>query len=44
MDTPLMFAVLVLITVLGLVFYKFAEWLERRLLRLPVDSQKKDEK
>jgi NitT/TauT family transport system permease protein len=44
MDTPLMFAVLVLITVLGLVFYKFAEWLERRLLRLPVDSQKKVKK
>jgi NitT/TauT family transport system permease protein len=44
MDTPLMFAVLVLITVLGLVFYKFSEWLERRLLRLPVDSQKKVKK
>jgi NitT/TauT family transport system permease protein len=44
MDTPLMFAVLVLITVLGLVFYKFAEWLERRLLQQPLDSQKKVEK
>jgi NitT/TauT family transport system permease protein len=44
MDTPLMFAVLVLITVLGLVFYKFAEWLERRLLQPPVDSQKKVKK
>jgi NitT/TauT family transport system permease protein len=44
MDTPLIFAVLVLITVLGLVFYKFAEWLEQRLLGPPVDSQKKDEK
>jgi NitT/TauT family transport system permease protein len=44
MDTPLMFAVLVLITVLGLVFYKFVEWLERHLLLPPVDSQKKDQK
>jgi len=44
MDTPLMFAVLVLITVLGLVFYKFAESLERRLLRPHVVIQKKDEK
>jgi len=41
MDTPLMFAVLVLITVLGLVFYKSAEWLERRLLQPPVDTPKK---
>jgi ABC-type nitrate/sulfonate/bicarbonate transport system permease component len=39
-----MFAVLVLITVLGLVFYKSAEWLERRLLKSPLDSQKKVEK
>ncbi|NQW80753.1 MAG: ABC transporter permease [Polaromonas sp.] len=44
MDTPLMFAVLVLITVLGLVFYKFAEWLERHLLKPPLDSQKKVKK
>jgi NitT/TauT family transport system permease protein len=44
MDTPLMFAVLVLITVLGLVFYKFAEWLERRLLHSPLHSYQKDEK
>ena len=44
MDTPLMFAVLTLITVLGLVFYKSAEWLERRLLRSPLDSYQKDEK
>jgi ABC-type nitrate/sulfonate/bicarbonate transport system permease component len=41
MDTPLMFAVLVLITVLGLLFYKSAEWLERRLLQPPVDTPKK---
>jgi NitT/TauT family transport system permease protein len=32
MDTPLMFAVLTVITVLGLAFYKTSEWLERRLL------------
>ena len=32
MDTPLMFAVLTVITVLGLFFYKICEWLERRLL------------
>ena len=32
MDTPLMFAVLTVITVLGLAFYKLCEWLERRLL------------
>ena len=32
MDTPLMFAVLTVITVLGLTFYKICEWLERRLL------------
>ena len=32
MDTPLMFAVLTVITVLGLAFYKICEWLERRLL------------
>ena len=32
MDTPLMFAVLTVITVLGLAFYKMSEWLERRLL------------
>jgi NitT/TauT family transport system permease protein len=32
MDTPLMFAVLTVITVLGLSFYKISEWLERRLL------------
>jgi NitT/TauT family transport system permease protein len=32
MDTPLMFAVLTVITVLGLTFYKMCEWLERRLL------------
>ena len=44
MDTPLMFAVLVLITVLGLVFYKSAEWLERRLLHSPLNSYQKDEK
>jgi NitT/TauT family transport system permease protein len=29
---PLMFAVLTVITVLGLTFYKICEWLERRLL------------
>jgi len=44
MDTPLMFAVLVLITVLGLVFYKFAEWLERRLLLPSFDNEKKVKK
>jgi NitT/TauT family transport system permease protein len=32
MDTPLMFAVLTVITVLGLTFYKICEWLERRWL------------
>ncbi|MGV0983781.1 MAG: ABC transporter permease [Limnohabitans sp.] len=32
MDTPLMFAVLTVITVLGLTFYKACEWLERRWL------------
>lgn len=32
MDTPLMFAVLTVITVLGLTFYKMCEWLQRRLL------------
>jgi len=32
MDTPLMFAVLTVITVLGLAFYTLCEWLERRLL------------
>jgi NitT/TauT family transport system permease protein len=32
MDTPLMFAVLTVITVLGLMFYKICERLERRLL------------
>ena len=32
MDTPLMFAVLTVITVLGLSFYKLCEWLERRWL------------
>ncbi len=44
MDTPLMFAVLVLITVLGLVFYKSAEWLERRLLLPSFDNEKKVKK
>ena len=33
MDTALMFAVLVVITVLGLASYKAAEWLEQRILR-----------
>jgi ABC-type nitrate/sulfonate/bicarbonate transport system permease component len=32
MDTPLMFAVLTVITVLGLMFYKMCERLERSLL------------
>jgi len=32
MDTPLMFAVLTVITVLGLAFYQLCEWLERHLL------------
>jgi NitT/TauT family transport system permease protein len=32
MDTPLMFAVLTIIAVLGLVFYKAAQLLERHLL------------
>ena len=41
MDTPLMFAVLTVITVLGLAFYKISEWLERRLLQTsPVLSQR----
>lgn len=31
MDTPLMFAVLTVITVLGLTFYKMCEWLEHHL-------------
>ena len=33
MDTPLMFAVLVLVSGLGLITYQAALWLERRLLR-----------
>ncbi len=33
MDTPLMFAVLMLIALLGLVAYQLTLWLERRLLR-----------
>jgi NitT/TauT family transport system permease protein len=33
MDTPLMFAVLLLITVIGLLLYEATLWLERRLLR-----------
>lgn len=33
MDTSLMFAVLVLISLLGLALYQFAVWVERRLLR-----------
>lgn len=33
MDTPLMFAVLAVITALGLLFYKLTEMLERRLLQ-----------
>jgi len=33
MDTPLMFAVLLLITALGLLLYELTLWLERRLLR-----------
>jgi NitT/TauT family transport system permease protein len=33
MDTPLMFAVLTVITALGLVFYKISEWLEGYLLQ-----------
>ena len=44
MDTPLMFAVLTLITVLGLAFYKFADLLERRLLRPHIDLHKRNEK
>ncbi len=44
MDTPLMFAVLALITLLGLVFYKSAEWLERRLLQPSFDNEKKVKK
>jgi ABC-type nitrate/sulfonate/bicarbonate transport system permease component len=37
MDTPLMFAVLTVITVLGLAFYKVSQWLERRLLDVSSD-------
>ncbi len=33
MDTPLMFAVLLVITVLGLLLYEITLWMERRLLR-----------
>lgn len=33
MDTPLMFAVLLLITAIGLLLYELALWLERRLLK-----------
>ena len=44
MDTPLMFSVLTLITVLGLAFYKSADLLERRLLRPHIDLHKKNEK
>jgi NitT/TauT family transport system permease protein len=36
MDTSLMFAVLVVITILGVASYKAAEWLEQRILRAPV--------
>jgi NitT/TauT family transport system permease protein len=32
MDTPLIFAVLTIIAVLGLIFYKVAQWFEHRLL------------
>lgn len=44
MDTPLMFAVLTLITVLGLAFYKSADLLERRLLPPHIDIHKRNEK
>jgi NitT/TauT family transport system permease protein len=37
MDTPLMFAVLTLITLLGLASYKLANMLEQRLLRSQQD-------
>ncbi len=37
MDTPLMFAVLTVITVLGLAFYKMCKWLERRWLTTSCD-------
>ena len=37
MDTPLMFAVLTVITLLGLTFYKASEWLERQLLKTSSD-------
>ena len=39
MDTPLMFAVLTLITVLGLIFYKLTQWLGRLCLPLDNDFQ-----
>lgn len=39
MDTPLMFAVLTLITLLGLASYKLADMLEQRLLRSQQDFQ-----
>ncbi len=41
MDTPLMFAVLTIITVLGLAFYKISEWLESHLLNTSSDISKR---
>jgi NitT/TauT family transport system permease protein len=42
MDTPLMFAVLLLITALGLVMYQLAAGLERLLLRQHFKETTKD--
>lgn len=43
MDTPLMFAVLILLTLLGMVFYEGARLLEKRLLK-PKKKEKKNRK
>ena len=44
MDTPLMFAVLTVITVFGLAFYQAAQWLEQRLLRSQLEVSKRTKK
>ena len=44
MDTPLMFAVLTVITVFGLAFYQAAQWLEQRFLRSQLEVSKRTKK
>ena len=41
MDTPLMFAVLSVITALGLIFYKSCEYLEHRVLNAYIDRSRR---